>query len=96
VLDPRVIHQDVDAAQLRVRVVDHDADLVRLRHVRQAVSRELLLQLREHRRLAEAVDHDPRAGLHERAGDAEPDAAGGSRDDCPLALEHVASRKSRF
>jgi hypothetical protein len=95
-LDAGIVDEDVDAAELAAREVDHggdvaaladvgaaegDADVVRPRHLRP--------RLLDRRRVAEAVDDDIGASAGERLGDAEPDAARRSRYDGRLACEHL-------
>jgi len=94
VLDARVVHQDVERAELLLGGLHHFEDLRRLRHVRGMVERAHAVVLHDPREqgldgpgLAQAVHHQVGAPGSEGAGDAQPDAARGSRHQHRLPRE---------
>lgn len=102
VLDPGVVHQDVDAAVAQIDVREHRLDLVGFREVGAFVvdidarfGGELRAQPFDLGRVSETVEHDARALCGERPGDAQSDAAGGAGDECELAFEHDVSLYNR-
>jgi hypothetical protein len=94
-LNARVVDQHVDAPEFRRCLLDQSGDLGRLGEVGAAVGHShtvargnFLAQLRDCRRLAEAVDHEVGASGSERARDPESDTAGRTGNDSYLALQH--------
>jgi hypothetical protein len=86
-LDPGIVHQDVEPAQRIERLLDHLPDRIRLRHVGARIGDldiefrgEFRLGVRDLLRLAKAVENNAGAGARERPGDAEPNAAGRTGD----------------
>jgi hypothetical protein len=91
VLDAGVVDEDVDAAELGLRVGHHRLDLGRLAHVGPVVAG--LHAERGHlgaRRLefAEAVEHHVGALARQAQRDAVADAAGGAGDEGGFSFEH--------
>jgi hypothetical protein len=91
VLDAGVVHEDVDAAELRCGELHHVLDLAGFAHVGTVV-----LGANTERfdlglgcfGIAEAVEHDVCALLGESLGNGEANAAGGPRDKRGFAFEH--------
>ena len=95
VLDARVVHEDVHAAELARRLRDHRRDIGGLRHVGRAVGGlhpvsgvELGDELVDQRGVAESIQEDVGAVGRERARDAESDAARRARHQCYFAGQH--------
>ena len=99
-LNARIVDEHVEPAMLGERGRDHLGDRVRLRHVGRRIA-HLDAEIRRDqvpgpgdlRGKTETVQHDGRAGFGERAGDAEPDAAGGAGNQRDLAGERPRSRR---
>ncbi len=97
-LDPGIVHQDVDAAEFDDALLDEAGGFLGLHQVRAVVddaahradSVELLADEVDLALFGEAVDHDVRTGLRKGTGDAETDAAGRSGNDRDLARERAS------
>ena len=99
-LDAGVVDEDVERAEALFAGAHHGLDFGRLAHIGAVVvdlaaracrTRDLGAR-RLH--LAEAVEHQSRAGLGQRAGQPQADAAGGAGDEGRPALKGFAVHPS--
>jgi hypothetical protein len=99
VLDAGVVHQDVDAAHRRLRLLDQRAAVRALRHVGGDIDRPHVVFLRDAAgdrmvlvAVGERVQHHVRAQPRQFLGDPEADARIGAGDDGGLSrYRHVSS-----
>ncbi|MNR28926.1 hypothetical protein D3C85_1462750 [compost metagenome] len=90
VLDPGVVDQDVDAAELALGQGEQRFDLGHVRQVGRVMDclHPVPGDLGQRRaRVAEAVEHDVGACAGQHLGNAQADAAGGTGDECSFASQ---------
>ena len=82
-VDAGIVHEDVDAAELRFRCRDHRRDALRIRDVHDAIEERSAALVDVERRLVRIhiADDDVRAVIEERLRDSLADAGRAARDD---------------